>query len=208
MRFYVAVNGHHEGPFDIEQLRARHIKRTTLVWNEMMSDWTPAGKVDYLVDNLFSAGSVASTTLSTQQDVPDIRQTIRRPVPVDDAQQGAVTGQTGTAGGAQSSPDNATLQNPRPPRPTSWLIPAILATIFCCLPFGLMSVIYASKVDNLYADGRYEEAERASRQARNWFIGAVVCVAAFIFVYFIVPTILGIGVWTVFLSELLRYVGN
>lgn len=208
MKFYVAVNGHHEGPFDIEQLRARHITRTTLVWNEMMSDWTPAGKVTYLVDNLFSAGSVAHTRLSAQQqDVPSIRQTIRRPVPVDDAQPVSVAGQTGTSDRTQGSPDNAKRQDARPPRPTSWLIPAILVTIFCCLPFGLISVIYASKVDNLYADGRYEEAERASMQARNWFIGAIVGVAVFTVVY-IVFWILGIGVGVYALSDLLGHAGN
>lgn len=58
---------------------------------------------------------------------------------------------------------------PRREKPDSWLVWAILSTVLCCLPLGVVSIIYAAKVDNLWAAGRYDEAERASRNARLFF---------------------------------------
>lgn len=58
---------------------------------------------------------------------------------------------------------------PRPPKPNNFLVWAILSTIFCCLPFGIVSIVYASKVDNLWYAGDYDEAENAAYKARSWF---------------------------------------
>lgn len=45
----------------------------------------------------------------------------------------------------------------------------------CGLPFGVVSIIQASKVSGLYVQGRYAEAEAASKSAKKWaIIGAVV----------------------------------
>ena len=35
----------------------------------------------------------------------------------------------------------------RPLKPESYLVWAILSTVCCCLPFGVVSIVYASKVD-------------------------------------------------------------
>lgn len=56
------------------------------------------------------------------------------------------------------------------PRPESNLVWAILSTLFCCLPFGIVSIVHAAKVDNLYNTGDYEGAQEASTKARNWAI--------------------------------------
>ncbi len=47
---------------------------------------------------------------------------------------------------------------------------SILVTIFCCLPFGIVGIINASKVSSLYAQGNYDEAQRASADAKKWTI--------------------------------------
>lgn len=43
--FYVASNGQPTGPYTIQQLMQLNISKDTLVWNETMSNWTPAGNV-------------------------------------------------------------------------------------------------------------------------------------------------------------------
>lgn len=45
MKYYIANNGHHEGPFEISELQSRGITTETLVWNESMPQWVPAGSV-------------------------------------------------------------------------------------------------------------------------------------------------------------------
>lgn len=52
--------------------------------------------------------------------------------------------------------------------PKTWLAESILVTIFCCLPFGIVGIVNASKVSALYAQGRYSEAEMRSVNAKKW----------------------------------------
>jgi hypothetical protein len=45
----------------------------------------------------------------------------------------------------------------------------------CCLPFGIVSIVYSTKVSGLWAQGRYAEAQSASDSAKKWaIIGAIV----------------------------------
>jgi hypothetical protein len=47
-------------------------------------------------------------------------------------------------------------------------VPAILTTLFCCLPFGIVSIVYASQVQGKLAAGDQQGAIKASRTARTW----------------------------------------
>lgn len=52
--------------------------------------------------------------------------------------------------------------------PPNYLIPAILVTIFCCLPGGIVSIIYATQVNNKFQAGDIAGAEAASKSAKMW----------------------------------------
>ena len=71
----------------------------------------------------------------------------------------------------------------RPPMPDTYLVWAILATLLCCLPFGIVSIVKASQVSSLYYQGNYAEARAASRAARNWAIASAVSSGAIVLVY-------------------------
>lgn len=58
---------------------------------------------------------------------------------------------------------------PPPTKPSKFLVWAILSTTCCCTPFGIVSIVYASKVDGLWNTGRYIEAQDAASKARTWF---------------------------------------
>jgi len=77
------------------------------------------------------------------------------------------------------------------------LVWAILTTIFCCLPFGIVSIVYAAKVDELVATHRYAEAEKASRNARNWAIAAAICSIGGLIIYCIFAALFfgGVTAW-------------
>lgn len=64
--------------------------------------------------------------------------------------------------------------SPPPPCPPNHLFEAISVTLCCCLPFGIVAIVYACQVNTLYAQGRYLEASRASEKAHNWITVAVV----------------------------------
>ena len=59
-------------------------------------------------------------------------------------------------------------------QPKNYLVGSILATIFCCQPFGIVSIIYASQVNSKFTAGDYEGAQKASKKAKNWLMWAVI----------------------------------
>lgn len=57
---------------------------------------------------------------------------------------------------------------PIPLIPSNFLLPSILATIFCCLPFGIVGIINALKVNEAYNMGNYTAAKDYSEKAKEW----------------------------------------
>ena len=51
-----------------------------------------------------------------------------------------------------------------PPMPPTHLAEAILATLLCCLPFGIVAIVKASNVSGAYHAGRYDEATPETTQ--------------------------------------------
>ncbi len=45
---------------------------------------------------------------------------------------------------------------------------AILVTLCCCLPFGIVAIVSASKVATLHANGETEKAVEAANEAKKW----------------------------------------
>ena len=80
----------------------------------------------------------------------------------------------------------------RPPMPDTYLVWAILATLLCCMPFGIVSIVKASQVSSLYSQGRYQEAVAASEAAKKWAIWSAVA-GVVISIIVIVLQIVGIG---------------
>ena len=73
---------------------------------------------------------------------------------------------------------------------TSYLVPSILVTLFCCWPLGIPAIIYAARVDPKIAGGDIDGARESSRKAMIWIFVAIcaglLCFAgylAFIFLF-------------------------
>jgi hypothetical protein len=67
---------------------------------------------------------------------------------------------------------------PPGPPPPNHLVWAILTTIFCCLPAGVVSIIYAAQVNSKWQMGDQAGAMNSSRNARRWaIISAVIWLA-------------------------------
>lgn len=72
-------------------------------------------------------------------------------------------------------------QNWTPPPPPSaapgnvpnYLVPAILVTLFCCLPAGVVSIIYATQVNGKLAAGDVQGAMAASKNAKTWMMVSI-----------------------------------
>lgn len=58
----------------------------------------------------------------------------------------------------------AQLQYP----PRSYLAFAVLVTIFCFWPTGIVALVNALRVNSLWKTQEHDKARKASRRARNW----------------------------------------
>jgi hypothetical protein len=76
----------------------------------------------------------------------------------------------GTGSSPKSPPPRTQARGPLVP---SHLTEAILVTIFCCMPFGIVAIVYAAQVNTRLETGDLAGAQSASRTAANW------CWAAF-----------------------------
>lgn len=71
------------------------------------------------------------------------------------------------------------------PRPNNHLALAIITTILCCLPAGIVSIVYATQVNSKYNAGDYEGAVKASKNAKTWWIVAAVTALVLIIGYLV-----------------------
>jgi len=84
------------------------------------------------------------------------------------------------------SDETKTLNNPPLTKPDNYLVWAIITTLFCCLPLGIVSILHAGKVDNLYSSGQYEAAKQESAKAKQWAVYAAITGVVLYILYFIV----------------------
>ncbi len=69
---------------------------------------------------------------------------------------------------------------------------AILCTILCCLPLGIVAIIKSTSVEKLWREGRFQEAEKAAADAKKFSIWGAVISAIFLILYFILVVALGV----------------
>jgi hypothetical protein len=53
------------------------------------------------------------------------------------------------------------------------MIPAILSTIFCCIPLGVVSIIFAAQVNSKIAAGDIAGAMESSKKAKMFMFIAI-----------------------------------
>lgn len=76
----------------------------------------------------------------------------------------------------------------RGPFSENWLVEAILVTILCCLPLGIVGIVNSAQVNSRLATGDTVGAERARSEAAKWtklgfWIGIAVIVLYLIFIF-------------------------
>ena len=83
--------------------------------------------------------------------------------------------------------------NTSSPAVSNNLVWAILSTLFCCLPLGIVSIIHAAKVNGLLAAGDVAGARDAADKAKKWAIYAAVAGIVVFVLYIVLVMVLGLG---------------
>ncbi|MCM1483556.1 MAG: CD225/dispanin family protein [Muribaculaceae bacterium] len=171
MNYYVARDGQPQGPFTPQQLAQQGITPDTLVYNETMKDWTPAGNVPELQAYVLGGAQ-----------------------PVSDLPNGGFTPCNTPQPPYQQPYQQQQYQQPfQQPCPKTWLVESILVTLFCCLPFGIVGIVKAAGVSSAYNVGDYQRAIHASADAGKWTKIGFFCGIAGILLYVLFFVVLGIG---------------
>src|SRR6185312_10619356 len=71
-------------------------------------------------------------------------------------------------------------------QPSNHLVWAILTTLFCCLPLGIVSIVKSAQVSGLWASGRYAEAQQAADSAKKWAMWSAILGVIGIVIYIII----------------------
>ena len=77
--------------------------------------------------------------------------------------------------------------------PNNYLVWAILTTIFCCLPLGVVSIVFSSEVNSKWAMGDAQGALKASNNARNFAIASAVAVLVIGVVWLFFAILVGVS---------------
>lgn len=156
--YYMNEQGQQIGPMDLASLKFAGLKPDTLVWHSGLPTWLAA------------------------KDIPELSNLITpTPPPYQDANRYAGNGpqiRINTNPTPQMSPQGMT-------KPQNWLWLSICTTLLCCLPIGIVSIIYSSKVDSSWNQGNYQGAIESSDKAKMWALigvgaGFLWCILMFI----------------------------
>jgi hypothetical protein len=80
------------------------------------------------------------------------------------------------------------------PKIVNYLWQSIVVTLLCCLPFGIVAIVYAAKVDGLVAAGDIVGAQAASKSAKLWVnlsAGSVLVIIAIYAVLAVIGVVAG-----------------
>ncbi|MDE6267437.1 MAG: CD225/dispanin family protein [Muribaculaceae bacterium] len=176
MKYWVIFNNKQEGPFSLEELRQYPLTLQTPVWHQGLTQWVTAQEVDEL------------RSLIEQKSAPRQNPYGQEPYVSRQPQEGAPYANTQPQQNPQ--PGNAPETNGQPrgyaprvqmhprrangvERPSTYLGWAIAATLLCCLPLGVVAIIYAAGVNSKFDRGDIEGARKSSERAQLWIMLSV-----------------------------------
>ena len=70
--------------------------------------------------------------------------------------------------------------------PDDNLVWAILCTVLCCWPFGIVSIIKSTSVKNLWVQGHYDEAQKAAEDSKKWAKWGAISMGIFWAIYILI----------------------
>ncbi len=82
-------------------------------------------------------------------------------------------------------------------QPKNYLVESILVTICCCLPLGIVGIVFASQVNSKFAAGDIEGAQLASNDAKKWMTWGIIA-----------GVIINIGFFLIYGVALLAFLGE
>lgn len=160
MQYWINQDGVQSGPLELDALKEMSLTSRAYVWHEGLSDWvkiTQLPELQGVYEMLEEPATMGQPMVEPVQDVPVAPQPQQQ---YSSPQQPQYTSNEPIA--------------PTEPCPPTNLVWAIISTVLCCLPAGIVAIVYATKVQSKYRMGDIEGAKRASETSAWWCIASIV----------------------------------
>ena len=147
--WYYSQNNQQLGPVPEEQiksmLRAASLSSSSLVWKEGMTDWKPVTEIPELAIAINASAPSAYTPPANNPYASPMSQPARTVAPQ-----------------ASQAPMGAPING------GGILAFAIVTTVLCCPPFGIVAIVFAAQINSKLAVGDYLGAAESARKSKMW----------------------------------------
>lgn len=198
--FYLDDQNQQHGPIAVTRLAECGVTASTLIWCNGMDNWTLALAVPEVHEWLEQhQPEPASSAQSTQEGNPSQSAAAGGGAYGDGHASSAGSAANSFSGapnyGAANGPYTGAYHGPYTPCPPTYMVWAILSTVCCCLPLGIVAIVKSCQVSTYYAHGRYDEALIASDDARRWSLYALIAAVAIVLMKIVWFLLWGTAFW-------------
>ena len=177
-QYWINFKGKQEGPMSIEKMAQMGVDETAYVWHSGLPDWVSITRVPELADMIEMAKNAESLAQQQQQETPaSMPEHVAQqeaamagepelvvgddPVPVPEIENQPTSSQLqATPPALQHAMEHEQEEIPQcPPSNMAW---AIITTLFCCTPAGIVGIVFAFLTKKYYRNGEYERAQKMS----------------------------------------------
>lgn len=175
MKYWIVVNRQQCGPFELAELETMNFDMQTPAWHDGLPDWVPAGDIAELRELIERRSQttgngcqpISDSQAETTVDV-NVETVSDENVVVTEEYSGQAAPRSLTGEGVTTD-EYGMKRFDESKRPASYLGWAIASTILCCLPLGVLAIIFSASVNSKFERGDEEGALKASERAQ-WCI--------------------------------------
>ena len=173
-KYYAQIDGEQKGPFTLEELPGAGVRPSTYIWTKGMPDWQKAednAEVCRLFRNhlydMMHPGASALPSEGVEGEMDD-RWKVKKDEP-----KGPLPSKFDRfleQAGEDPLPtlEEIEKQEDKSVPPVSMIGYAWLVTIFCCLPTGIVALVFAYKSRNAWHNHQNDISHELNRKAKMW----------------------------------------
>lgn len=198
--YWIIVNGQPKGPFTPDEISELGVVTPGLrVWRKGLTQWvaiTDVPELAHLLDGKVDISANPDATVETVEveevTAVEVGESARpaepaQPQPYADGGDTAAPAGGSFSSWGNTSSSSASADTTVEPMPQTYLPWNVLATICCCIPAGIIGIIFSAKVSKKYNEGDMAGARKAS-EAAAWclMIAIVLGLVSFPFQMFLI----------------------